>query len=316
MSIFTLNEYTVSAMDKSLQRLKDIKPRLETRGKIISAVRDFFKMNGFLEVETPVRVRAPANEAHIDAVPSGDEYLRTSPELQMKTLLAAGYGPIFQIGPCFRLSEKGRFHREEFTMLEWYQPGTGYMELADFTSRMLLHAVKAATGSSSCRFAGRELDFASPWHTVTVHDAFAEFAGITPEDAIGRNIFEETLVMKVEPALPKDRPVVLRDYPAKLCAFARISEANPAVAERWELYLGGVEIANAYGELTDPSEQRRRFEEAADERKAAGKTAYPIDPGFLGAIAHGLPKCSGCALGIDRLAMVVSGADSISEVMW
>jgi lysyl-tRNA synthetase class 2 len=296
--------------------MEDKLHRLKARAKLIAAVREFFSGHGFLEVDTPVRIHAPAPETHIDAVPSGGEYLRTSPELQMKTMLAAGYGPIFQIGPCFRLSETGRLHREEFTMLEWYQPGIDYMRLADFTREMLIHAIRAISGSARCRFAGHDLDFAAEWHVATVHGAFAEFAGISPEEALGKNIYEETLVEKVEPSLPQDRPVILKDYPASLAAFARLSRQNPAVAERWELYLGGVEIANAYGELTDPAEQKRRFAKFAEERKAAGKPVYPFDADFLDAISRGIPDCSGCALGIDRLAMVMTGADRIGDLMW
>jgi len=303
----------VSAKPETIRRLCSLKPRLEKRAAVFAAVRHFFCSKGFLEVDTPVRSPAPAPEPYINAIPSEAQFLRTSPELEMKCMLASGYGRIFQIGPCFRKGEKGRLHSEEFTMLEWYEQGAGYLELIDFTRSLLVSVAEEVLGSGNCVFNGAGIDFGKA-ETITLESAFAKFAGKDLLEIVDGDLFEETLVNEVEPFLPKDRPVFVRDYPAKFAALSRLKAADPRFAERWELYLGGVEIANAYGELTDMKEQGRRFDEARRRKKDSGEAAYPENIAFTEALESGIPKSAGCALGMDRLVMVLCNAGAIDEI--
>ncbi|HBC85398.1 MAG TPA: EF-P lysine aminoacylase GenX [Lentisphaeria bacterium] len=304
----------MSAKPEIIRRLSSLKLRLEKRAAVFSAVREFFNSNAFIEVTTPVRIRAPAPEPHIVAVPSGDLFLRTSPELEMKCMLASGYGKIFQIGPCFRKNEKGRLHREEFTMLEWYEAGADYLKLIDFTRKLLEFISMKVHGSPRCVFRGCEIDFAKA-EIITLKSAFAKFAKRNLLEIVADDKFEEVLVTDVEPALPKDRPVFVKDYPAKFAALSRLRKDDPEFAERWELYLGGVEIANAYSELVDGREQQERFRKAQAWKKYSGEGIYPENKDFTDVLGHGIPECAGCALGMDRLAMVIAGADSIDEIM-
>ena len=242
-------------------------------------------------------------------------YLRTSPELHMKRLLAEGVAPaLFQVGPCFRRGERGPRHHPEFTMLEWYRaPGDADAMLED-TRALLPFVANAALGRTVLRRAGREIALDQSWEILSVRDAFRRWAGWDPVEAWDEHRFDLDLVDRVEPALPVDRPVVLRDYPAAAAALARLNPADPRTAERWELYLGGIEIANAFTELTDAAEQRRRFEACARDRRARDKPVYPMDEPFLRALEHGLPPCGGIALGVDRLVMLLAEAETLSDV--
>ena len=282
-----------------------IPQRLAFRAAVLRAVRAWFDEAGFVEVTTPVRIPCPANEEHIDAIPSGDRWLRTSPELHMKRLLAGGAERIWQIGPCFRAGETGPLHREEFTMLEWYRaPGDAEAVWKD--TRSLIRSLPEGPGTEPAGLRRQP-------ETLTVREAFLRFAGWDPVAAFDPDRFDLDLADRVEPALPRDRPVVLTRYPAARAALARRAADNPAEAERWELYLAGVEIANAYTELTDPAEQRERFEAAARFRASQGREAYPLDEPFLAALEHGLPPCGGIALGLDRLMMVVAGETTLDD---
>ena len=271
--------------------------RLQGRARVLRAIRDFFEARGFLEVETPVRIPAPANEAFLEPPPSGDHWLRTSPELHMKRLLAAGSGPIFQMGPCFRANERGRRHNPEFTLLEWYRPNAGIASLYDdveaLVSAVLGRTVKA--------------------RRIAVADIYREMAGWDPLEAWDEDRFDEDMALKIEPALPRDGLTYLTDYPAPAAALARLNPADPRVAERFEAYLGGLEIANGYGELTDAAEQRRRFEATIAMRRERGLPTYPLDEPFLAALPD-LPPTAGIALGVDRLAMIAAGATDIAQV--
>jgi lysyl-tRNA synthetase class 2 len=290
---------------------------LALRHRALQAVRGYFISRDYLEIETPIRVRKPALEPHIDAEPSGEAFLRTSPELHMKRLLAAGARRIFQVGPCFRRGERGSRHRPEYTMLEWYCADTDYRGVLEETRGLLQAVAEGATGS--CRLPAREggapLDVAAPWHVLSVREAFGRFAGWDPVAAYDADRFDLDLVQRVEPALPTDRPVVLIDYPREAAALARCrtDSGGATVAERWELYAGGLELANAYSELTDPVEQRRRFEACARLRREDGRDVYAIDEEFLAALAD-MPPCGGVALGVDRLIMLLAGADTIDAV--
>ena len=300
----------VSAKLEDISIISSIRPRIEQRAEIVFAVRDFFRASGFTEVTTPVRVLAPAPELHINAIKSGNFFLRTSPELEMKCMLAAGYEKIFQIGPCFRENEIGRLHREEFTMLEWYEAGADCRKLITFTREMLESVSRAVFQKSECLFNGIPIDFAKH-EVLSLASAFAKFAGQDLLKIVDDGKFEEILLAKVEPSLPKDRPVFLSGYPAKFAALSKLNKENPEFAERWELYLGGIEIANAYSELVDKDEQLKRFENALLNKKEAGETVYPENTLFIEALEHGIPECAGCALGLDRLVMVLTGAASI-----
>jgi lysyl-tRNA synthetase class 2 len=288
-------------------RLAGLARRLEARAVIVRELRRFFEAEGFLEVETPIRLPAPAPEEHIDPEPSGERFLAASPELQMKRLLASGaYPRIYQISRCFRHGERGALHLPEFTMLEWYRAGAGIDALmADCES--LISRAAAAVGVA--------IDLAPPWERLEVADAFARFAGWRRGGAPDAERFTRDLVDRVEPSLPRSRPVFLVGYPASMASLARIDPANPERAERFELYAGGLELANGFAELTDAVEQRARFEREAASLRRRGAACPPLDEKFLSALEHGMPPCAGIALGVDRLAMILTGAGSIDEVV-
>lgn len=295
----------------STAELRAKRARLELRGRILSATRSFFGERGYLEVETPVRVKTPALEDHIDAEPAGGQWLRTSPELHMKRMVCAGYEKIYQIGPCFRRGERGSRHLPEYTMLEWYRTGIDATDLIEETHGLLATVAAEAGGGV---FGG--VNFSEPPRVLTLSEAFREWAGWDPAEAFDADRFDVDLVEKVEPRLAEiSVPVVLKDFPAARSALARLRPENPRLADRWELYLGGVETANAYTELTDADEQRRRFETCSIGRKERGQEAYPLDEAFLGALEEGMPVCAGIALGVDRLVMRLGGAERIDEVV-
>jgi lysyl-tRNA synthetase class 2 len=282
-------------------RLQGLKPVLQLRSRILSVIREWFSRQDFIEVETPVRLPTPALELHIDAEPSGSAFLRTSPELHMKRLLAAGYDRIFQIGPCFRKGERGDRHNPEYTMLEWYRANADYTDIMADTESLLRQF--------------EILNLKSDIPRLTVEDLFLKHAGWNPVEAYDAQRFEHDLVTKVEPALPRDTPVFVMDYPTPAAALSRRKPGREAVAERFELYINGIEIANAFSELTDPVEQRQRFETWARERNALGAPVYPLDEDFLAALELGMPPSGGIALGIDRLVMVLADKTSLDTVM-
>ena len=288
---------------------------LPRRAAMVRALRAALDADGFVEVETPVRIPAPANEPHIRPPASGRAFLRASPELQMKRLLAAGLERLYQIGPCFREGERGDRHAPEFTMLEWYRAPGGWEDVLRDGERLVLAAAAALHGAGAARvpFRGGSLDLAAPWERVPVREAYRRWAGWDPVEDWDAERFDLDMALKVEPALPRDRAVVLFGYPAQAASLARLSPEDPRVAERWELYLGGMEIANAFGELADPAEQRRRFEAAREEKIACGETPMPLDEDFLADLAH-MPPAGGAALGVDRLAMVLLDAPDIDSV--
>ena len=271
---------------------------LPERARVLRQIRAFFDARGFTEVETPVRIPAPAPEPHIDCPPSGDWFLRASPELQMKKLLAAGMERIYQIGPCFRAGEKGRRHSPEFTMLEWYRANADYSDIARDAEELVAEVLRPRGSAALPR--------------VTVREAYRRWAGWDPVEAWDQDRFDFDMATKIEPNLPKG-PLFLMDYPAPAASLARLKADDPRVAERWELYVDGLELANAFTELTDPGEQRRRFESARAERRALGEADYPLDEEFLDALAR-MPPSGGVALGVDRLVMLACGVRDISDV--
>ncbi|MDD3118540.1 MAG: hypothetical protein PHQ27_05140 [Victivallales bacterium] len=306
----------MSPKPELIARLEELKPRLTLRAGLIAALRRFYADHGFLETETPVLIPAPAPEEYIEAPAAVGGFLRSSPELEMKCLLAAGYDRIFQLGPCFRRDEYGRRHRPEFTMLEWYQSGADYLVLAEFTRAMLIFAARQVLGRTTLSWRGRTIELDTPWQYLSVRDAYRDYAGVAVETALAADSFDELMVTKIEPQLGWGRPTLLLDYPACRSSLARLKASDPTVAERWELYLGGLEIANAFSELTAAGEQRERFRQARENRRRDGGQDYPEASDFLTMLDYGLPESSGCALGVDRLAMVWAAVDDIGEITY
>ena len=291
-----------------------IRSNLELRARSIRSIRSFFSDRGYLEVETPNRIPAPAPEAHIDAPPSGDWYLHTSPELCMKRLLAAGYPQIYQICKCYRDSERGRKHLPELTMLEWYAAGTSYQEMMAVCERLVCFVARQIGAGDRIVYGGVEIDLSPPWDRLTVEDAFDRFASLPLAAAIEQNRFDEILSLEIEGRLGLARPLFLHDYPVACGALARRKPEDSHFVERFELYIGGLELCNAFGELTDPAEQKLRFEWEQNLRRYAGKQVYPMPTRFLQALQD-VPATSGNALGIDRLVMLFTDTDSIDEVV-
>lgn len=299
-----------STKPDSLAYLSDRIRAFEFRSNALSLTRDFFRRNDFFEVETPIAIRAPAAEEYIEAprLESG-LFLRSSPELEMKRLLAAGMKRIYELAPCFRAGENGRLHRQEFTMLEWYMANSNYREMLDFTIALVRHLAKELNVSAEL------CDVAQEWELIPVREAFRKFAGEDADLCAEEEArFETVLVEKVEPNLPKDKPCVLIDYPIRFGAFARPKPEDPTLAERWEIYIHGVEVANAYGELIDPVEQESRFLKYNKKRAENGFAEYPEATEFLEAIRYGIPPSSGCALGFDRIVMLLFGAKTLADV--
>jgi elongation factor P--(R)-beta-lysine ligase len=332
----------------SAARHADVRPFLAARSAITRAVRAWFDKQGFAEVETGILQLSPGNETHLHAPrteltgPDGERatrYLRTSPEFACKKLLAAGEAKIFEFARVFRDRERGDLHLPEFTMLEWYRANAPYdAVMAD--SIVVIAQAAQATDIGRFSFRGRIADpFAEP-ELLTVATAFERFAGIDllatiaggtgdraalaaaasgrvriTDDDTWSDIFSKVLVEYVEPKLGQGRLTVLFEYPAPEAALARAKASDPRVAERFEVYACGVELANGFGELIDAQEQRHRFTSAMDEKQRRYGERYPLDEDFLEAVAE-MPEASGVALGFDRLVMLASGAARIDQVVW
>ncbi len=269
---------------------------LRARAALLAKIRRFFDGRGFVEVETAVRIPAPAPEPHIDCPASGAWFLRASPELQMKKLLAAGMERIYSIGPCFREGERGRRHSEEFTMLEWYRANAGYLDILEDMESLV----------------GGILGIEAPFARITVEEAYVRWAGWNPLESFDQDRFDFDMATKIEPNIPEGA-VFLMDYPKEAASLSRLKAEDPRVAERWELYVDRMELANAFSELVDPAEQRRRFEEARSLRRSLGEADYPLDEEFLSSLSL-MPPSGGVALGVDRLVMLATGLKDISQV--
>jgi elongation factor P--(R)-beta-lysine ligase len=287
---------------------------LRLRAVMTRAIRRFFQDQDFLEIETPLRIPAPAPETHIEPITSGEWFLQTSPELCMKRLLAAGYPKIFQICKCFRAGERGARHLPEFTMLEWYRAGTDYRTLMDDCEILITGiAEELGLGDVVSRQGGR-ICLSPPWERITIREAFARYAGVSVEEALISDRFDEIMLCAIEPHLGMERPVFLYEYPATLGALARVKEEDREVAERFELYIAGMELTNAFSELTDPVEQRRRFEEVNRNRRLKNYPPHPLPERFLASLSR-MPPSAGIALGMDRLAMILAGQTTIDAVV-
>jgi len=329
----------------------DRRPRLLARNRLRRAVRDWFEARDFTEVETAALQVSPGNEMGLSAfattleTPAGGRetlYLHTSPEFAAKKLMAAGERRLVVMGPVWRNGERGALHAPEFTMLEWYRAGERYEQLMRDGADLLRLAAETA-GTTRFRFRNREADPYLEPERVTVAEGFHRFAGIdllatlspdgtetdredlgaqvraagirtAPDDTWG-DLFTRVLVERVEPGIGEGRAAILHEYPAPEAALARRKAGDPRVSERFELFCCGVELANCFGELTDPAEQRRRFESEMSERERRFGSRYPVDEDFLAALAH-MPQTSGAALGFDRLAMLAVGAERVEDVIW
>jgi lysyl-tRNA synthetase class 2 len=333
-------------------RLAARRDKLAARGRILRAVRDFFERAGYVEVETPALQPSPGLEPHLRAFATvlhdprdgaaRPRYLHTSPEFTMKKLLAGGMTRLWQLAHVFRDGERGATHHPEFAMLEWYRAGASYRDLMDECER-LLRAAQEASGADTLRRGGLRADARLPFARLSVAEAFSRHAGINllatapdplaPDAALlaveakrigivphpgddWETLFFRIFLERIEPHLGIGMPTILYDYPIAMAALSRRKPDDPRLAERFELYVCGLELANAFGELTDPAEQRRRFLADQDRKRALYGETYPIDEDFLAALDAGLPDCAGIALGFDRLVMLCTGAEHIEEVLW
>lgn len=281
---------------------------------MVGATRSFFAENGYLEVETPLRLPVPLPEAHIELFASEGWVLQPSPETCMKRLLAAGAASIFQICKCFRKAERGRRHLPEMTLLEWYAAGETHADLMACCETLVQRIARTLGTGEVLSYQGLGIDLSPPWERLTVGEAFGRFAPIPVEAALAQNRFDEMMGLMIEPKLGQDRPVFLTEFPAEHASLARLKPDDPNVAERFELYIGGLELCNGFSELNDPAEQRQRFQAEQERMRAAGKPVHPLPEKFLAALAD-MPACAGNALGIDRLAMLFCDAASIDEVV-
>lgn len=294
-------------------RQSTIRPWLNIRSRMIRAIRRFFEEAGYLEVETPIRIPAPAPEVHIDTFASESWFLHASPELCMKRLLAAGYSRIFQICRVMRKGERGARHLPEFTLLEWYTANEDYRHMMAQTEALIRFAAEALSGEARLKYQGKTIHLDPPWERLTVAEAFFRHTPVTVEEALSTGRFDEWMGLEIEPNLGWGKPVFLCDYPTACGSLARKSPANPDVVERFELYIAGIELCNAFSELCDPIEQRQRFGQEHACRSLLGKAPYPSPEPFLEALSH-MPPATGNALGIDRLAMLFADRASIDDV--
>ena len=321
-------------------------PFLERRARLTAETRAFFTERGYREVETPALVPAPGAEVHLRAFvtryeahlgqgASRDLWLRTSPELALKRLLVAGAGPVFELARVWRNGETSPRHAPEFTMLEWYRPGLGFEGLMAETEDYV-----RAVAPQIVAHGAVTTDLSLPFERITMAEAFdrwchgldilategdaallhaaAQAAGFTTRADEGwEDLFFRLLLERIEPNLGRGRATFLTHWPAPQAALARRDPADPRAALRFELFVAGLELANAFDELTDPAEQRARFiADTAERRRISGERGWEVDEDFLAALEHGMPATSGIALGFDRLAMLVSGAREIADVMW
>jgi len=297
----------------SLEWLTAKHGRLKVRSKLIQSIRTYFIAKDYLEVTTACRIPAPIPEAFIDNICSEDWFLQTSPELNMKTLIASGLSRIFQICPCFRANERSDSHLSEFTLLEWYCTSANYVDLMDECERLICRIARDLNMMDSLTYQGQIISLSCPFRRISVNEAFKAYASISLQQAIEQDRFDELMVYEIEPALGI-QPVFLFDYPKERAALARKKSSNPEIAERFELYIGGHELANAFSELCDPLEQKQRFELEVHERKLLGKPVYPVPYSFINTV-HLLPETAGIAMGIDRLVMLFTDTDCIDDVV-
>ena len=319
------------------------------REQVIDALRKFFKDRDFHEVETPLLVKYPGTEPYLEVFETevkfaeGDNhraFLLTSPEFAMKKLLAAGFENIFQICKSFRNKEgRSTRHNPEFTILEYYRANEDYKKLMDDMEEMMLEILSYTTKNNektTIEYQGQTLNLAKGWPRYTVAQAFEKFASVTTEQLLSKTelpkiakdkgyliteentweqAYNQIFLNEIEAKLDKTRPTIIYDYPVSQAALSRRKSDDPRFAERFEFYLGGVELGNAFSELTNASEQKARFEAELMERKNLGKTEYGIDEDFIAALETGMPESAGIAIGVDRLVMLLADVPSIKDTL-
>ena len=334
---------------KNWQKIKQnpaLKKQFFVREQVFDGIRSFFKNDGFHEVETPLMVKHPGTEPYlevfetelIEAGQKKQSFLLTSPEYAMKKLVAAGLGNIFQICKSFRngegLSER---HNPEFTILEWYRVNADYTDIMVDFENLLRYLNKEINGEEKyLTYQGKKYDLSSPFIRISVAEAFEKYLNISKEDLLSKEILKEVAKSKgyevneytgwesiynqlflneIEPKIDsKERPVILYDYPASQAALSKKKQDDPSFAERFEVYLAGLELGNAFSELTDATEQKKRFEEELALRKELGKTEYQLDQDYINALESGLPETGGIAVGVDRLVMLIADVTDIRDV--
>ncbi len=325
--------------------------KLLLREKVVDAIRNFFKHEGFLEVETPLLVKSPGTEPYLEIFEStlttpsfADKkaYLLTSPELNMKKLLSAGVGSIFQVCKSFRNGEGlSSFHNPEFTILEWYRVNANYLDIMQDLERLFLFVLNELElnedGKNTLYYQGVKYDLTAPWERISVSDAFLKYARVTQEEMLSKDkllkiartkgyavnqkttweqVYNQILLNEIEPFLGKDKPTILYDYPASQAALSKKKTDDPRFAERFEAYIGGIELGNAFSELTDANEQEERMFADLKLRKKLGKVEYQMDKEFIKALNLGMPTTGGIAVGVDRMVMLFANAKSIKETLF
>jgi len=325
--------------------------KLLIREKVIDAIRKFFKSDGFLEVETPLLVKSPGTEPYLEVfesnlvTPSFEDkkaYLLTSPELNMKKLLSSGVGSIFQVCKSFRNGEGlSSFHNPEFTILEWYRVKADYLDVMRDLENLFLFTLNELglneDGKNILKYQGVEYDLTAPWERISVAQAFKKYANVSldemlskdrlitiaekkgyviDEDTTWEQVYNQILLNEIEPFLGKDRPAILYDYPASQAALSKKKDSDPRFAERFEAYIGGIELGNAFSELTNADEQEQRMIDDLELRKKLGKVEYKMDDAFIKALQLGMPTTGGIAVGVDRMVMLFANAGSIKETLF
>ncbi len=331
---------------KQLKAEAHLRENLVKRAKIIQAIRAFFDARGYLEIDTPLVVAKPGMEPHLDPFetfvkdPFGNRYdafLITSPEYALKKLFAAGFPKIYQLGKCFRNGEafEGR-HNPEFSMLEWYRADVDYLAIMDETEVLVRDVAMRTLGTAVVTWREKKIDLAQPWERLTVKEAMKRYAKVDldaaleetgilleaatklghalPPDTSWDDAFFSVFLNAVEPHLGAGQPTFLYEYPVSMAALSKVSARDPRYAERFELYVGGLELANAFTELTDAGEQRRRLEEEQALRRKFGRTEYGVDEDFLSAVSE-MPEAGGISIGVDRLVMLLLGEQDIRQVL-
>lgn len=319
--------------------------KMQERARVLASIRKFFEREGFLEVETPSVVKLPGMEPYLDVFQTefvdaqgapDDRYLITSPEYAMKKLLVAGYEKIFQICKSFRNKETdSELHNPEFTLLEWYRGFASYEEIMEDTENLVAFVAAELHGAPRIVYKDATIDVSTPWPRVKVKDLFQQYAGIdverfedeakfrvavrakgysVDEQSSYEDLFFSVFMNEIEPKLGFEKPVIVYEYPASMAALAK--RINDRYAERFEVYIAGVELCNAFTELNDPQEQKARLEEEHAQRHAMGKTDYPVDQSFIGALEFGMPPSGGNALGVDRLAMLLTDTHDIRDIIF
>ena len=324
-----------------MSSLSNKKPTLHLRAQIVKGIRSFFDQHAFLEVDTPIVVQSPGMEPHIDAFETTFEnqtlYLHTSPEYAMKRLLCAGYERIYQLCKTFRNEPTSKMHNPEFTMLEWYRAHADYTHIMHDTEQLVASLAQNLLDTSILQYNNHTIDLTPPWQRLSLHEALIQYAQITADpftqttqfiqqartkghtnvlqdDSAGTAFFK-VFLDSVEKHLGTEKPTFLIDYPASMAALATRKKNAPHLAERFELYIAGTELANAFTELTDPVEQRARLENEQNQRRKENTPIYPIDEAFLKALQDGLPPSGGIALGVDRLVMLFAQTNNIQDVI-